>query len=1720
VIRYNLFSDYGYVGPEKNDDFGSLRHDDLFVRRRNALPTAPLNLVATGGYLQADLEWDAPATLGAPELDDYIIQFTPPTLELGVAVPIGLNVPQVEEFEFNSGRPVTRVVIYEHWGDNNPVPTTALQAMINRGTPPVITWEPWVSTGGVTQPAYALDTITAGNHNTYIDTWANGLKTLTGTVYLRFAHEMNGNWYPWGHGVNGNGAGDYIAAYQYICDRFAAAAVTNVKFLWSPNVNYSGSPALSLLWPGASYVDEIHVDGYNWGASNAPNAWLLPAQIFDATFTEIATLTTTKPLWIGETGCHPTSGNKAEWFRHLFAWAQSAGLAGLVYFNYDKETDWRIESSPDSLSGFREAASGSGEGIITFDTFNGVDGDDWAKTIWAPTSVSGSASASLFSNRGRLSCGTTGGYADSVRKRLLGVPQTGHRRIRGTFQCNQSAENYVRIHFNSTADTGTGYMVEFGIWSTGAEIKLMRRVGFSDTTLGTASFPFGSTQWINFVIEWNNSFIRVKAGQKTGSLSQAWLINVTDTTYTSGNVHLEVQNGAAATAVDVDFDTFSLHSVDAIGASGPWQTVVEPIETTPSSAIAMTKAGTFSFRVAARNSRGLGSWVTSTSTVVTGPGGTTFTRSLASALGAAGVANRARSLIRVISGSSYFGDNFDSPTLNTAIWNVTFGTFAIDAGRLKMPTTNSANLVDNTTFNIDGRGKQFTFVLTFSAPLGTAQEAFFHFHPAGVTKWEDGVHIGVFQGLWWWSVWQDNVSHLSASSGITHGASNQVARVTVGLDDSLLFEVGNGSSWTQLGQIVPGHAYNWSPDAVNVGFQVSRWDAGVSTDAFFDNVDVRNGQPSVIGPTGATLALKVILRAFAGALGFSGATARARTAVRAAAGAISPGGVVARIKNAFRVFASTSSSAGAVRRDVQTLESGVVAGSGVASRARQLIRSHAGSLSSSALLGRAKVAGLAFVGTLAPSAVLGAARNRPRAFFGAVAPAGAFVGLRVRLLALTASVSPGAVIVRLASLAKSGQMNPAAILTSVGAKFLNLAGATNPASVLARTRARFLTLFGAAPNAGVLAASRSRFSTFAGALGASGSLARIASRLRSLSGTFSPAGVAARTANYNRVIQSALPSSGVLGRAASTVRSLSAALGTSGSVTAARSRVRALAGSLASSGVLVAAAARTRALAGSVASSAVVTAARTRLVAVAASISSTGAATRSTARRAASALSFQGAFSYAGAAILQLSSSLGFTGAATRVASLSRSVSGFVSSLGVVSLVRSRFASVAGSLAPVGAASLVRSLVRALVGALNQGGFIARQIRYVESGTLSQSGSVRRIAARILEGSIGSAGSLARGAGKNLAATSSLAGSLVRNAFLVRSSSISIQSLVTLSRLRSRALSGSIAITGMFNSTRVLIRSLAGQVSGAGIITTALARARSLGATLTPVGVSAVAATKYILTSGQVFLSAAISGTGGLALQVGGFIAPAGTARRQTLRAAAATLASVGVTSRFVARAFSSALPAVGVVGLVRGLSRVLSSALSPSGVATRAATFVRTAGASVGMAGVVGRTFFRLAAGSVTASGAAVRLALAVESASIAASGTAVRVASLSRSLGAVFQPTGATGRLTSRSSSGALTPTSTFGRFFDRVVGGAMSMSGAIPGRLIEKAVTALLGTLSVLGKLLTVGQRGVVFLECEDVLQLSLHSEELLELDLTSTEDVLDATNLTTDAAFLET
>jgi mannan endo-1,4-beta-mannosidase len=210
------------------------------------------------------------------------------------------------------------------------------------GRAPLITWQP---------KDISLQDITSGIHDTYIRSWARGLSKAQGDVYLRPFPEMNGDWVSW----NGNPQ-KLVEAWKYMVDIFRDEGATNVKWVWSPNVTdepRTPENRMELYYPGDDVVDVMALDGFNWGTVRSYTAWKEFETIFTEPYARISTLGN-QPIWLAEIASTEHGGNKAQWVKNMLGSKAFPRVEAIVWFNEVKETDWRIESSDDSLAAFRE----------------------------------------------------------------------------------------------------------------------------------------------------------------------------------------------------------------------------------------------------------------------------------------------------------------------------------------------------------------------------------------------------------------------------------------------------------------------------------------------------------------------------------------------------------------------------------------------------------------------------------------------------------------------------------------------------------------------------------------------------------------------------------------------------------------------------------------------------------------------------------------------------------------------------------------------------------------------------------------------------------------------------------------------------------------------------------------------------------------------------------------------------------------------------------------------------------------------------------------------------------------------------------------------------------------------------------------------------------------------------------------------------------------------
>ncbi|MFL5901615.1 MAG: glycoside hydrolase family 26 protein [Solirubrobacterales bacterium] len=224
----------------------------------------------------------------------------------------------------------------------------------NRGETPMVTLEPYVS-GGVASFA----DIAAGKYDSYFKKEADAIRGLGMTVMVRFAHEMNLLSSDWAVGKVGNTAAGYVEAWRHIVTVFRTEGAGNVKWVWAPNVDYGGRP-FNQFYPGEEWVDYTALDGYNWGTSSG-GSFQTFSKIFLSSYTTITQLSS-KPVIITETAASETGGNKAAWIEETYFETipqKMPRVAGVIWFNDNKERDWRVESSQSSLDAYRKVVASS-----------------------------------------------------------------------------------------------------------------------------------------------------------------------------------------------------------------------------------------------------------------------------------------------------------------------------------------------------------------------------------------------------------------------------------------------------------------------------------------------------------------------------------------------------------------------------------------------------------------------------------------------------------------------------------------------------------------------------------------------------------------------------------------------------------------------------------------------------------------------------------------------------------------------------------------------------------------------------------------------------------------------------------------------------------------------------------------------------------------------------------------------------------------------------------------------------------------------------------------------------------------------------------------------------------------------------------------------------------------------------------------------------------------
>ncbi|BCY09915.1 hypothetical protein L3i22_050030 [Actinoplanes sp. L3-i22] len=255
------------------------------------------------------------------------------------------------------------VMWFDSWASGQAFPVEQARLLWRRGIMPHYTWEPWNTALGPADPAQIhLADVIGGAWDGYIKARAREFAAVREPILVRWGHEFNGNWYPWGIANNNNDPSLYVRAYRHVHDLARAAGARNVQWVWafnngsSPDEPYNDPAA---AYPGDAYVDWVGIDGYNWGFGPswdpAGDHWTSFDATFATAYAKARVVAPDRPVMLGEFASTEDGGDKAQWIEQMDAMLRSGAypdLRLLTYFDVIKEEPWSPGSSPAALAAF------------------------------------------------------------------------------------------------------------------------------------------------------------------------------------------------------------------------------------------------------------------------------------------------------------------------------------------------------------------------------------------------------------------------------------------------------------------------------------------------------------------------------------------------------------------------------------------------------------------------------------------------------------------------------------------------------------------------------------------------------------------------------------------------------------------------------------------------------------------------------------------------------------------------------------------------------------------------------------------------------------------------------------------------------------------------------------------------------------------------------------------------------------------------------------------------------------------------------------------------------------------------------------------------------------------------------------------------------------------------------------------------------------------------
>ncbi|RIV37791.1 glycoside hydrolase [Micromonospora radicis] len=246
-------------------------------------------------------------------------------------------------------------------GSNGAFPDSFQQEQMRDGRLMFFAWESRVFSSGT---VLTWKDVYSGRYDQVIDDVAGRIRAVGRPVFMGFDHE------PEDEPAKGSDA-DFVRAWRYVHDRFAAAGARNAVWVWTM-MGWSGHyQRYAGLYPGDRYVDWVAWDPYNFHVCNGSTVWKSPSTTIGSFYRWLDEqgIGAGKPRMLAEFGTNfdiDDPNAKRRWFEEFPAALKAhPKIKAAIYFNSagvtttTKNCNMTMNHDAAALAGFAAAGRDS-----------------------------------------------------------------------------------------------------------------------------------------------------------------------------------------------------------------------------------------------------------------------------------------------------------------------------------------------------------------------------------------------------------------------------------------------------------------------------------------------------------------------------------------------------------------------------------------------------------------------------------------------------------------------------------------------------------------------------------------------------------------------------------------------------------------------------------------------------------------------------------------------------------------------------------------------------------------------------------------------------------------------------------------------------------------------------------------------------------------------------------------------------------------------------------------------------------------------------------------------------------------------------------------------------------------------------------------------------------------------------------------------------------------